>query len=47
VLKCKLRAKECDKECNKKELRFESELIEEGIYSKLDELVVMDTIAYV
>jgi hypothetical protein len=46
ILKCKLKAKDNDKDLSKKELRFESELVEEGTASKLDELVIMDSIAY-
>ena len=46
MLKCKLKSKEIDKDVAKKEIRFESDTIDEGI-AKLDELVVMDTMAYV
>ena len=44
-MKCKLKPKELD--CNQKEVRFESESVSEGNASKLDELVIMDTVAYV
>ena len=46
-MKCTLKVKETDKDCQKKELRFESDEIKEGSKSKLDELVVMDTMVYV
>lgn len=41
-----MKVKDGDKDGSKKEIRFESETIEEGNASKLDELVIMDTIVY-
>jgi len=45
-LRCKLKLKDDDKNLPTNEIRFESDTIQEGA-SKLDELVVMDTVAYV